>query len=330
MDYAAFLKAADAGTPPTVALLHGAEVFLLDDAVARVTRGLFAEGDDLSLAREVLDAREAGVEGIVQSALLLPWTGSRRLVVARAVDDLAARAAEPLAAYCREPNPSTALLLIAGQLTPTHWLNKAVPRAAAVAVQAPTGGQLVAWLRGRGRTDGIEVTEEAALLLVQLVGDDLTQLRGELDKAALAGGADNRRVGAAEVRAVVGETRARHVFDLTRALVDRDRGAALAVLLRLLGAGEDPFALLGMLAREVRTAWRAAEGLRLGRPEDEIARSLGRPPAAASAMIARARSLAPEQAARHLERCWEAERRLKLGGLPRPELSLLVADLCAG
>jgi hypothetical protein len=28
-------------------------------------------------------------------------------------------------------------------------------------------------------------------------------------------------------------------------------------------------------------------------------------------------------------RCWDVERRLKLGGAARPELSLLVADLCA-
>jgi hypothetical protein len=34
-------------------------------------------------------------------------------------------------------------------------------------------------------------------------------------------------------------------------------------------------------------------------------------------------------AARQLARCWDVERRLKLGGAARPELSLLVADLCA-
>ena len=83
MDYAGFLKAADAGAPPPVALLHGPEALLLADAVVRVTRGLFPGGGDLTLAREILDSRDAGAEGIVQAALLLPWTGSRRLVVAK-------------------------------------------------------------------------------------------------------------------------------------------------------------------------------------------------------------------------------------------------------
>jgi hypothetical protein len=46
-------------------------------------------------------------------------------------------------------------------------------------------------------------------------------------------------------------------------------------------------------------------------------------------LLDRARSLSPGAAARQLARCWEVERRLKLGGAARPELSLLVADLCA-
>jgi DNA polymerase-3 subunit delta len=331
LDYAGFLKAADAGAPPAVALLHGPEVLLLDDAVGRVTRGLFPDGGDLTLSREILDSRDAGVEGIVQAALLLPWTGSRRLVVARGIEELGARAADPLAGYCRAPNPSTVLMLLAPQaLTATHWLHKAIPRPLAIAVQPPIGGPLVAWLRTRARAQGIELTEDAAALLVQLAGDDLIHLCGEVEKAALAGGADNRRVSVAEVRAVVGETRARHVFDLTRALVERDRAAALVLLSALLGAGEDPFALLGMLAREARAAWRAADGLSAGRSENEIARGLGRPPGPAAAMIERARALRPDLAARQLQRCWEAERRLKLGGAPRAELSLLIADLCAG
>jgi DNA polymerase-3 subunit delta len=330
VDCASFLKAADGGQPPAVALLHGPESFLLDDAVARVTRALFPGPADLALSREILDARAAGIEGIVQSALVLPWSSPHRLVVVRGADELAPKSADLLARYCQAPNPSTVLLLLADQSLPaTHWLLKAVPRPLVVAVMPPAGGQLAAWLRSRCRADGMELSEEAAALLVELVGDDLAQLHGEVEKAALSGGAANRRVGAAEVRAVVGETRVRHVFDLTRALGERDLGAALGLLGSLLGAGEDPFALLGMLAREARAAWRAAEGLRRGRPEDEIARGLGRPPAAAAAMISRARGLAPAVAARHLRRCWEAERRLKLGGAPRPELSLLIADLCA-
>ncbi|HEU4439819.1 MAG TPA: DNA polymerase III subunit delta [Methylomirabilota bacterium] len=330
MDLAGFVKAADAGQAPPVALLHGPEPFLLDDAIARLTLAMFPGQTELSLVREILDARAAGADGIVQSALMLPWLGERRLVVARGVEALAAKSAEPLAAYVKAPNPSTVLILLADTLLePSHWLLRAMPGAAVVTAPSLAGRALTGWLRGHAQARGYRLDEDAAAMLVELSGDDLTQLVGEVEKAALAGGPDNRRVGVDEVRAVVGEHRLRHVFDLTRALVARDRGAALVLLESLLNAGEEPLAVLGMLTREARAIWQVASALRGGRAPEEIARGLRRPPAAAAALLERARALSPATAARQLARCWEVERRLKLGGAARPELSLLVADLCA-
>jgi DNA polymerase-3 subunit delta len=133
----------------------------------------------------------------------------------------------------------------------------------------------------------------------------------------------------AEVRSVVGEQRLHNIFELTRAVAERELGAALGVLGALLTAGEEPLGVLGMLAREARTVWQAREWLGQGRREDEVARLLRRPPAAAAAVVALARALPGPAAAARLTRCWEVERRLKQGGAPRPELALLIADLCA-
>ena len=153
MDYGGFLKAADAGRVPPVTLLHGPEPFLLEDALARLTRALFPGQAELTLVREVLDARAAGAEAIVQSALMLPWLGERRLVIARGADGLAAKAGEPLVAYVKDPNPSTALVLLAdGLLEGAHWLLRAVPSAAVVVAPAPTGRALATWLRGHAQS----------------------------------------------------------------------------------------------------------------------------------------------------------------------------------
>src|SRR5260370_22994163 len=71
---------------------------------------------------------------------MLPWLGDRRLVIARGVDGLAAKAGEVLTAYAKAPNPSTALVLVADALLEGgHWLVRAVPAAAVVAAPAPRG-----------------------------------------------------------------------------------------------------------------------------------------------------------------------------------------------
>src|SRR5262249_61087497 len=105
-----------------------------------------------------------------------------------------ARRGAPLAASVRAPNPSTVLLLLAGQaLTATHWLMQAMPSGSSIAVTPLVGRQLIGWLRARARTDGFELDEAAAELLAELSGNDLTRLRGDIEKAALAGRPDNRR-----------------------------------------------------------------------------------------------------------------------------------------
>jgi DNA polymerase-3 subunit delta len=330
VDYAAFLRVVEAGQAPPVALLHGPEPLLLEDAVDLISRALLPDSSALALSREVFEARETEAEAIVQSALMLPWSGARRLVVVRGAGSLSAKQGEPLAAYLKSPNPSTVLLLLADDtLEASHWLLRTVPGAAIVSALPPVGRQLAPWLKARAQTGGFEVDEDAAGLLVELSGDDLTQLLGEVEKAALAGGPENRRVGVAEVRAVVGEHRLHGIFELTRALARRDSGAALALLESLLNGGEDPLGVLAMLAREGRATWQAAEALRRGRAAEDVARALRRPPGAAAALVERAQALAPDGGARLLRRCWDVERRLKLGGAPRSELSLLIADLCA-
>jgi DNA polymerase III delta subunit len=330
MDHGAFVKLVERGDLPPVLLLAGPEPLLLDDALARVTRALFPEGADATLSREVLEAREAGAEAIARSALTMPFLAPRRLVAVRGAEGLGPKQAEPLVAYVAAPNPATVLLFLVEQDLPgSHWLARAVPAAGVVSLPRPVGRAVVSWLRARAAADGLELGEDAASLLVQLVGDDLTTLCGEVEKAAVAGGAQNRRVTVNEVRAVVGEHRLRHVFDLTRALERRDRAGALAVLGQLLNAGEEPLALLGMIVRETRAVWQASDALRRGRPADEIGRALRRPPAGVAAVMTLAQSTPAEAARRRLELCWDVERRLKSGGAPRAELALLVSELCA-
>jgi len=292
VQYAAWLHALTQGQTPPVVLLHGPEPFLIEEALARLTLAVCPDPGLLAMSREVIEAREAGAEGIVRAAETLPWGTPRRLVVARGVEGLGPKQALPLVEYARAPNPSTVLVVTVPQpLVPSHWLVKAVAAGGVVEIPQLTGRALAGWLRSRASEDGVELDEEAAQLLITLVGEDPAALFGEVGKAALAGGPENRRVGAAEVRAVVGEHRSHEVFELTRAVERRDADAALSLLERLLAAGEEPLRLLAILAAQSRRAPLRAAGGRL-------------------------------------ERCWQAERRVKLGGAPRPELSVLVADLC--
>jgi DNA polymerase-3 subunit delta len=330
MDHAGFLAALDRGDVEPVVLLHGREPTLAIEAIGRLARAVCGAGADLALARETVDVRETGIDAAVRAARVLPFLAGRRVVVARAAETLAEKAAAALLDYARSPSPTSVLVLVAErELEGGHWLVRALPPAAVVALALPAGRGLIGWLRGHGRAAGIDLAEDAAQMLVDLVGDDPGALVTELEKAALAGGPDNFRVSGSLVEEAVGVRRARSIFELFRALEARDRGRALAVLQALLDGGEqDPLGVVTMLARETRVAWQVKEWCRRGRQAHDIARALRRPPGVVTALMARAEAMSPGEAGRGLARCWEAERRLKLGANPRAELMLLVADLC--
>jgi DNA polymerase III subunit delta len=335
VEYAAFLQAAERGQPPPIALLHGPDEQLLDDALALVGQRLFVDASERALGREVLEGDSASVETVVRSAMTLPFMTARRLVVVRRAQALAAKGADTLTAYARDPNPTTCLLLLADEglaasreRRADHWLLSALPPAALVALPQRRGRALEDWLKQRAAAEGVTVSDEAARLLVQWVGDDGARLLGEARKAALAGGAETGRVGVHEVTAVVGEHRVSDVFELTRAVERRDLGQALRTLDRLL-ATEEPVFLLALLTRNVRVALIVRDLAAAGQSAEQIARAVRPvPPPVVEATMARVAGAGGAALARQLARCAEVEWRCKSGGRARAELTALVAELC--
>ncbi|PYN52670.1 MAG: hypothetical protein DMD92_21270, partial [Candidatus Rokuibacteriota bacterium] len=115
MDYPGLLRLAERGELPPVLLLHGPDVQLLDDALALVTRCCFPEPADAALGREVLEGGDTSVEALVDTAATLPLMTGLRLVAVRRAQALPAKHSATLAAYARDPNPSTRLLLLADE-----------------------------------------------------------------------------------------------------------------------------------------------------------------------------------------------------------------------
>jgi len=87
-----------------------------------------------------------------------------------------------------------------------------------VEIRPPAGRQVVGWVRERARAAGLDLAPDAAQALVDLVGEDLSRLAAEVEKASLYAGSD-RRVSQEVVRALAGETRSRQYWELTQALI---------------------------------------------------------------------------------------------------------------
>ncbi|MFZ1991516.1 MAG: DNA polymerase III subunit delta, partial [Alphaproteobacteria bacterium] len=110
----------------------------------------------------------------------------------------------------------------------------------------------------RLRKDGKTLDSQARELILIRASDDLRRLSQELQKLALYVG-DRTSIRAEDVTAIFTDEGAEWIFDLTKAIGDREAVAALAHLGRLIAQGEHPLKLLGMIAGEVRRLFSARQ-----------------------------------------------------------------------
>ena len=202
---------------------------------------------------------------------------------------------------------------------------RVLPEKDRVDVRGPTGRAVVGWVRERARTAGLDLAPDAAQALVELVGEDLTRLAAELEKASLYVGED-RRVSEEVVRALAGETRTRQYWELTQAMEEARRPDALRLASQLLASGDEPLILLAWIVGYVRDLWRVL-------PAGDV-REAGRllqrrrPDFAVERLTARARGVGIHGLSRAAARCFEVEQALKTGARnPHALLTCLVAEL---
>ncbi len=148
--------------------------------------------------------------------------------------------------------------------------------------KTPSEGELPGWLVQQAKTMGAELDQDAAALLVSIVGKPAKRVSaaqnwspkrrmlGELEKLATAAGPGGRIDTSMVEQFVRGEATA-EVFSLTDHAVSGDRGAAIRDAERLLAAGEPPPRIVAMLARsfgQVQTAAALSEAGRAGELAD--------------------------------------------------------------
>jgi DNA polymerase-3 subunit delta len=301
-----------------------------------VTGALLPDEEAAHWNREVLHADQLTPDDLVNAGAALSLFGGRRLVLVRGVGDLPAKTADRLRdalAAARRAGPgwpaegTTVLLVAAGADRRAPGL-RILPEADQVEVRPPAGRAVVGWVRERARSASLDLPPDAAQALVDLVGEDLSRLAAEIEKAAIYAGGD-RRVSEEVVRALAGETRTRQYWELTQALEEARRSDALRIVSQLLASGDGPLILLAWLAGYLRDLWRVLPAA-AGGDVREAGKALlrRRPDWAVERLCARARAVGIRGLARGTERCFEVEQALKTGtGSPRAHLTCLVAEL---
>jgi DNA polymerase-3 subunit delta len=304
-----------------VYLIAGSDRPKVDRAVARL-RARF-EPD----AVEVRQAGETPGEDAVAACNVMGLFGDgTRLVIVEGVEAWKAPDAKAVAEYLKAPSPGTTLALVAGELKKDGPVAKAVATKGEVLVWDVTAKAIPRWIADQFKLHGAKAEPEACRALADLIGDDLYELAGEVEK--LATWASGSEVTEADVEALVAPRAESPPWDLTDAWGARDVGGVLRAAERMLDRTGDPLSrtiprLVGSLTNHVRRARTARRLEEQGMSPQEAAPILGmRHHFPAQKLFAQVRNFSGTELDDALIRLAELDHALKGGSRLANELEL--------
>lgn len=224
---------AKAGEFRPIYLLMGDEPFYPDrvcDAIIEYSLDEFSR----DFNETVCYGADVSAETVITAARRFPMMAERQLVVvkdAQAMNDL-----EQLAVYCENPLDSTILVLLLRGATADKrksLYKQCLKNGVVVESNALRDYEMASWISGYCASAGLEISPDAAALLAEYSGTEMSKIAVEIDKLQRNLPEGERKIGAADIERNVGISREFSVFELTKELACRNGARALWVASRL-------------------------------------------------------------------------------------------------
>jgi DNA polymerase III subunit delta len=180
--------------------------------------------------------------------------------------------------------------------------------------------ELKQWLFSAASARGYTIENDAADLLLEWTEGQAIELMQALVRASLYAG-ERKQILTADVEAIGIRVSSSNIFDFSAAVVLGQRREALDRLERLLAEGEEPIAVLGLLARQFRWLLSIQSARAEGLSEGEIPLRCGIFPSAARVLLPGAKRRGGQDILKSLDLLARWDQKLKSSQwLSRPEL----------
>ncbi len=318
-------------------LLSGEEPLLL----SRLLHRLLEKGIEPSLAAfnsHQFRGESISPEAVVSMANTFPVSSPRRVIVIRNAEHIKDEAGL-LLHYLNDPCETSLLVFVSEKPDMRKKLFSTLKRLATVmACPRLYDRELPAWIAQEGSKNGLRFSQEALWLIKEYLGNDLSLIQREIEKIGLylarvdsTSEGEALEVSSEVVRVVVSGGRSHSIFELLRALGEKDRSKALRLLNLLLGEGAHPLFILSMLTRQLRQMSLARTGIDAGLKEAVIAKKVPMPPGLFQRFLKQVEAWSQAEIRSAFAGSLSADSQLKGGSLsPAIVLETLLLDLCQG
>lgn len=241
--------------------LFGAETYLRDLAAKAIVEACFDEGDFRDFNEDVFSLNAPdNIHTALASADQLPMMAARRVVTVTDVrvgtsaqkDTLKEDDLDALAAYLKNPSPTSVVIFVADELNGNRKVGKLLKdQRASVEFARLDDDGLMKWARQELRKNGAEMDERTIRHLIALIGPDVRRLTVEIGKLSTAA-LPAKTIEIDLVEELVANISENENYALSNALVSSDAKRVLQVLKKDLDNGGEPLGLLGLLSYHYR------------------------------------------------------------------------------
>jgi len=323
-------------------LIHGDDHGRIAERRARLKE--LAERQGGANGMELFEGDASTPEAVAGALNAMTFAIGRRFLIVDGVERWKEKELGPLVEAMAAMPPDTTISFFAredGRMKVSTKLHELVKRAGGdVAAESNVKPwELPRWAVARARELGLELSPEAARMLVAHVGERQQRLLRELEKLALELREPGRPLSQllvldeGTVEELTAASSQRQAWSLADALLSGDPRAATRVFLQLRAQGERAGGLVYWMSTRLRQAHQVAVALERGEPQAQVKRTLRMPPKAADQLIGDAQRVGSERLRAAVEQIADLELATRggtRGGISEDTRTLLAIQSITG
>ncbi len=309
-----FAKQADQAQAATMVVLFGAESHLKTSVLASLCQELLGCPIEDAIGLTRFTGKDVDFRTVRDEVQMVSMFSPLKIVIVEQADEFVSANRSQLEAFAEKPVGKSKLVLEVKKWPGnTKLAKKVAKKGLPIECAELTGGRLTGWLTRQAKEEYEKhLTRDAAQLMTELAGSGLGLLDQELQKLAAYVG-DRDKIGAEEVRTLVGGWKAETTWTMINAIRDGQVDLALNCLQKLLHAGEAPQKILGGMNYVFKKVAQATELSRRGKPLPAALKEAGVYYKEIDAMQQYLRRIRRPRAERILNRLAQADFHLKGG-----------------
>lgn len=293
-------------------LLYGDEAYLKQQYKHNLVKALNPDDDTMNFSH--YEGKGVDVKQLIDLCETMPFFAERRVILLEDTGFFKNKS-EELADYMKELPDYLCMVFVESEVDKRNRMYKAVKACGTIAEFARQDEKtLMRWAAGILGKAGKKITQRDMELLLTKTGTDMGNLRMELEKLICY--TEGRDVVTAEdIEEICTTQTTNRIFDMVRAVTEKNQKRALDLYYDLLTLKEPPMRILFLLAKQYRQLLQVKQFAEAGLAQQEMASKLGVPSFAVRNIASCARAYTISELEQAIKDFVDAEESVKTGRL---------------